>query len=129
MGLERGAELPRMPGRRTRTVRKGLGTILLAGCLGSVALGSAGCGGDTRESLTDCIEAETGYVIRQETSRLNCEEASLILGLIGSAEHGTQKIENPDGGVWMCKAFPKRAGAVKYACREGRRHFSVYAPT
>lgn len=102
--------------------------MLVAACLGIVALDSAGCGGDTRESLTDCMEPETGYVIRRETSHLTCEQASLILGLMGSAEHGTQNIKDANGGIWVCRAFPKQAGAVKYACRKGQWHFSVHSP-
>jgi hypothetical protein len=87
----------------------------------------SGCGGDERESLTDCEEAETGYVIRLESSGLDCEQASIILGLIGAAEHGTQEIKEPGGGVWACEAFPNRPKAVKYVCRRRSQRFSVRA--
>jgi hypothetical protein len=86
------------------------------------------CGEDELESLSDCKEAETGYVLDTENSGLDCQQASIILGLIGSAEHGVQQIGEPNGESWMCKAFPERAGAVKYICRQGQRHFAVRAP-
>jgi hypothetical protein len=87
-----------------------------------------GCGEGRRESLTDCKEAETGYVIDLEKSGLGCDRASIILGLIGSAEHGVQPITDAAGGMWMCEAFPERAGAIKYICRKGKQRFSVRAP-
>jgi len=87
-----------------------------------------GCGEGSRESLSDCRESETGYVLAMEDSGLDCEQGSIILGLIGSAKHGVQKIGEPNGESWMCEAFPERAGAVKYICRQGERHFSVRAP-
>lgn len=87
-----------------------------------------GCGEGARESLSDCEDAETGYVLVLENSGLDCERASIILGLIGSAEHGVQKIGEPDRGAWLCEAFPERPGAAKYACRKGKLHFFVRAP-
>ena len=100
-------------------------TVLICLCLFMLF---SGCGGGSRESLSDCEEAETGYVIDLENGGVDCEQASIILGLIGSAEHGVQKIGESNGQSWMCKAFPEQAGAVKYVCRQGRRHFSVRAP-
>jgi hypothetical protein len=88
----------------------------------------SGCGEGGRESLTDCKESETGYVIDLENTDVDCERASIILGLIGSAEHGVQKIREASGKSWMCRAFPERARAVKYICRQGKQHFSVRAP-
>jgi len=97
-------------------------------CMCGLCLILSGCGGTSPESLTDCEEAETGYVLVLENSDLDCERASIILGLIGSAEHGVQKIKDSDGGAWLCEGFPERPNAVKYICRKGKRHFSVRAP-
>ena len=103
-------------------------TVILVSCLCFILLTAlSSCGADTRESLTDCEEAETGYVIRLEGSGLACEQASIIVGLIGAAEHGTQEIKESRGGVWACEAFPNRPGAIKYVCRRGPHHFSVRA--
>src|SRR5882672_5602319 len=78
---------------------------------------TAGCGAGGRESLSDCRESETGYKIQVQNSGLSCEEVSIILGLIGSAEHGMQEIKGPEGAMWHCKAFPNEPGAVKYICK------------
>jgi len=76
-----------MPCRRSSTVKKVLSIVtLLCLCLWVVL---SGCGGTDRESLTDCEEAETGYVLNVEKSGLDCGQASIILGLIGSALSST----------------------------------------
>jgi hypothetical protein len=100
-----------------------LATFVVA-CVCGLCLSVSGCSGG-RESLSDCEESETGYVLVLENSGLDCEHASIILGLIGSAEHGVQKIEDSEGGAWLCEGFPERSDAVKYKCRKGSRHFSV----
>ena len=89
--------------------RKGLqrqkSTIALLICVGLAMLATVtACGGSERESLSDCEESETGYQIKVQSSGLSCEEASIILGLMGSAEHGTQAIKGPEGAIWLCKA-------------------------
>ena len=96
--------------------------VVVAACLGVV--GAVGCGSQ-RESLSDCREDETGYVIRDLTGGVDCEEASAILGLLGSAEHGVQPIQERGGGVWKCRAFPSKADAPKFRCRQGPKGFVV----
>lgn len=87
-------------------------------------VGAVGCGSQ-RESLSDCIEEETGYVIRHLTGGVGCEEASGILGLLGSAEHGVQSVKEVGGGVWKCRAFLTRKDAPKFRCRQGPKGFVI----
>jgi len=96
--------------------------IAVVACLGM--MGIAGCGSQ-RESLSDCMEEETGYIIHIESGRVNCEEASILLGLLGAAEHGVQTIEERGGRVWKCRAFPEKPNAPKYRCWNGSKRFVV----